>query len=228
MSLNKNELLSLVSANKPDNDTGLITPEKSRQVDEQSITSSANLFETDEQEFSGPIKFPGQGSKGYVSIGSFVSLSTQAGALDTPSTITFGAGGNTDGNHVTVGADGVATVNTDSYLSIKQRFRTGRVGASGVSEIFFWAEISTDNGSTWEEIGNSVDVPLNNSNSTVVFFDVSTFKFPIGTKLRNRFARSSTGHNSGDLISVSPSATLTGLGVPDAPSAQITIYRIED
>ena len=227
MALDKNDLLSLVAVNKPDNITQLITPAKSREVDEQIITANANLEELTLQTFKGPISFPNQGSTGYTNSGTFISLVTQSGVSDVPTTVTFGAGGNTLGNHVTVAANGEVTVNTDSYFSIKQRFRTGRIGASGVSELFFWAEMSTDNGVTWLEIGNSVDVSLSNSDATVVFFDISNMFFPAGVMLRNRFARSSTGNNSGDLIPASPSAALIGLGVPDAPSAQITIYRIE-
>lgn len=227
MALDKDDLLSLVAVNKPDNITQLITPAKSREVDEQIITANANLEELTLQTFKGPISFPNQGSIGYTNSGTFISLVTQTGVSDVPATVTFGAGGNTLGNHVTVAANGEITVNTGSYFSIKQRFRAGRVGASGVSELFFWAEISEDNGVTWAVIGNSVDIPLDNSSATVVFFDISNMFFPAGVMLRNRFARSSTGDNSGDLISASPSATLTGLGVPDAPSAQITIYRIE-
>lgn len=226
MSLNKNELISLVATNKPDNTTGEITPAKSRQVDEQSITSSANLFETLEQEFLGPIKYPGQGTVGYSSVGSFVSVATQAGVEDVATTVTFGAGGTTADGSVTVASDGVVTINTAGYFSIKQRFRAGRTGASGVSQVFFWAEISTDGGSSWAVTGNSVDIPLSDSNDTIVFFDLSFLSLPAGVKVRNRFARSSTGNNSGDLRAASPSAALQALGVQDAPSAQITVYRI--
>ena len=125
-----------------------------------------------------------------------------------------------------VGADGVITVNTDLFWSIKQRFRAGRTGASGVSELFFWAEISTDDGVTWNILGASVDIPLNSSSDTVVFFDIANIQVPAGTKLRNRFARSSTGNDSGDLRVGAPSAALQALGVQDAPSAQITFYAI--
>lgn len=228
MALDKNDLISLVDTNIPDNTTGLVTPEKVRQVDSQIITSSANLEELALQTFKGPLSFPGQESVGYTNNGSFFSSSTQTGLLDVPTTVLFGAGGNTTDNHLTIGIDGVVTINTVGYISIKQRFRSGRVGASGVSELFFWAEVSFDDGVTWVETGNSVDVSLSNADATVVFFDISNVFLPAGTMLRNRFARSSTGNNSGDLISSAPSAALTALGVPDAPSAQITIYRIDD
>lgn len=227
MALDKNDLLSLVATNKPDNTTGLITPAKSREVDQQIITASANLEDVALQEFKGPLKFPNQGSVGYTSEGAFSTDTLQAGLYDVPSTVLFGGGGISDNGHITVGADGVFTVNTDSFFSIKQRFRCGRSGASGVSELFFWAEISLNGGVDWVTTGNSVDIPLSSSDDTVVFFDLTNVFLPVGVMVRNRFARSSTGNNSGDLRSATPSAALTAAGAPIAPAAQVTIYRIQ-
>lgn len=164
---------------------------------------------------------------GYTSQGTFVSGDLQAGALDTPQTITFGPGGTTDDGGAVIGADGVITINDNSFWSIKQRFRAGRTGASGVSEVFFWAEISVDGGNNWAVIGNAVDIPLSTSSDVVVFFDLSNLQVPPGTKFRNRFARSSTGNDSGDLRVGVASAALQALGVPDAPSAQVTFYKID-
>jgi hypothetical protein len=164
---------------------------------------------------------------GYTPQGTLVSEDLQVGALDTPSTVTFGAGGSTAGGGATVGADGVITVNEEAFWSIKQRFRAGRAGASGVSDLFFWAEISTDGGATWNILGSSVSIPLNTSSDTVVFFDIANIQVPVGTKLRNQFARSSTGDDSGDLRVGLPSAALQAIGVQSAPSAQITFYKID-
>lgn len=164
-------------------------------------------------------------SKGYESIGSFTSLATQVGISDVPKTVTFGAGGSA-GGHVTVGADGVITVVTTGYYSIKQRFRAGRTGASGTSDIHFWAELSTDGGSSWNILGNSVDLALESSKETTVFFDIASIYLPTGLKLRNRFARDGDGDDSGDLLVGSPSAALVTYGVQPAPSAQVTFYKI--
>ena len=163
---------------------------------------------------------------GYTDQGTFFSSDLQVGQLDTPQTITFGAGGTVANGGATVGADGIMTVNDPLFWSLKQRFRAGRTGAAGISYIFFWVEISTDGGATWDILGSTVDVPLNSSSDTVVFFDIADTRVPIGTKFRNRFARSSTGDDSGDLRVGVPSAALKALGIPDAPSAQITFYAI--
>ena len=164
--------------------------------------------------------------KGYASVGSFVDETLQTGITDTPKTVTFGAGGTTTDGGATISVNGDVTVNISNYYSIKQRFRAGRTGASGTSEIFFWAELSTDGGSNWTVLGNSVDIALNSSNDTTVFFDIANVYLPAGVMLRNRFARSGDGDDSGDLRSTAPSAVLTGLGVLSAPSSQITIYTI--
>ena len=166
------------------------------------------------------------GSKGYGTDGNFLSTVSQLGVLDTPKTVTFGAGGTTTSGAVSVTASGHVTIVDAGYYSFKQRFRVSRTGASGVSQVFFWAESSADNGATWDVTGNSVVVSLNASIDTTVFFDLANLNLPAGAQLRNRFARSSTGDNSGDLTATTPSATLTGLGVLMAPSAQITIYKL--
>lgn len=164
---------------------------------------------------------------GYNVEGSFSSEVLQAGLLDIPSSITFGAGGFTTNGYAEVAASGDILILKSGYYAFKQRFRAKRAGASGVSDVFFWAEVSLDNGITWELIGTSVDIALDNSNETTIFFDIALGFFPEGIRLRNRFARSSTGDNSGDLIIGVPSAALASLGVPIAPSAQVTIYRTQ-
>lgn len=166
------------------------------------------------------------GSVGYGTDGNFLSTASQTGVSDTPKTITFGAGGTTTSGAVSVAASGHITIVDAGYYSLKQRFRVSRTGASGVSQVFFWAEISVDSGATWNVTGNSVVVSLNASIDTTVFFDLANLDLPAGVQLRNRFARSSTGDDSGDLTSTAPSSTLTGLGVLMAPSAQITIYKL--
>lgn len=163
---------------------------------------------------------------GYTVEGSFVSVVNQAAVLDSPVNVTFGAGGTSANGHVIVTAGGEIEVVTSGYYTFKQRFRVGREGAAGISDLFFWAEISTDGGNTWNTTGNSVDVALASSKDLNTFFDVAKGYFQSGVKLRNRFARSGTGDDSGGLRVGTPSSMLQSLGVLPAPSAQITIYKI--
>jgi hypothetical protein len=60
MALDKNDLLSLIATNLPDNTTGLITPAAVREVEEQAVTANANLEELTVQTFKGPITFEGK------------------------------------------------------------------------------------------------------------------------------------------------------------------------
>jgi hypothetical protein len=57
MAQDKNDLLSLVATNLPDNTNGEITPALTREPLEQMISSAANLEEPTVQEFKGPITF---------------------------------------------------------------------------------------------------------------------------------------------------------------------------
>lgn len=166
------------------------------------------------------------GPTGLTREGTFTSEIPQVTALDVPETVTLGSGGNSLNNHAVLAATGVLTILTAGYYALKQRFRVGRTGVAGISRLFFWAEMSTDAGVTWTKFGDSVDVSLDSSNENTIFFDIPHIKVTSGTMLRNRFVRSSTGDNSGGLLPSVPSLILENLGVPSAPSAQLTLYKL--
>lgn len=168
----------------------------------------------------------GGGPLGYQIEGNFISEVIQSGLTDVAQTVTFGAGGVSNTGFVSVAANGEIEIIKPGYYFIKQRFRVGRVGASGISNIFFWAETSSDGGNTWNFIGNSVDIALDSSGDVSVFFDTALVAAPEGTLFRNRFARSGDGDDSGDLRPSTPSASLVTAGVPTAPSAQVSIYTL--
>lgn len=160
---------------------------------------------------------------------SFTDLTTQSGApVDTPKQVKYGPANVSPNGILEIDAAGNLTVLKTGPLFIKSRLRVGRSGASGVSSLFFWVEISLDGGVVWNIFGNSIDVKLDNSTEADIFFDFSTLFLDAGVKLRSMFARSSTGDNSGDLLPSSPSAALQAYGVPTAPSAQLSIYRSRD
>lgn len=168
----------------------------------------------------------GDGDSGLTLEVSFTDATTQSGSpIDTPKQVKYGAALTSPSGIAFMGADGTLTILKTGPFFIKSRLRVGRTGASGVSSIFFWVEISIDGGATWNILGNSIDIRLDNSTESDVFFDFSTLFLNQGIKLRSMFARSSTGDNSGDLMPSSPSAALQAYGVPIAPSAQISIYR---
>lgn len=160
---------------------------------------------------------------------SFTDTTTQSGApIDTPKQVKYGPALTSPSGIVSIDTLGTLTVLKTGPLFVKSRLRAGRTGASGISSIFFWVEIGLDGGAVWNIFGNSIDIRLDNSTESDVFFDFSTLFLDKGIKLRSMFARSSTGDNSGDLIPSTPSAALQAYGVPIAPSAQISIYRSRD
>lgn len=162
---------------------------------------------------------------GYVPEGDFTSLVTQSGSpIDTPKLVSYGSNKNSNSDILSY-QDGVFTFLKTGTMAFKSRLRAGRTGASGVSHLFFWVEASSDGGVVWDKLGNSVSIHLDDSTETQTFFDFAVLYGVTGLKLRTMFARSSTGSDSGDLISESPSTALQALGVMPAPSAQITVYK---
>ncbi len=162
---------------------------------------------------------------GYTIEGDFTSMVTQSGSpIDTPKVVSYGVNKQSN-SQILDYTDGVFTFLKTGPIAIKSRLRTGRVGAAGVSHLFFWVEASVDGGTVWNKLGNSVNIHLSSSTETQTFFDIAMLQGTVGLKLRTMFARSSTGNDSGDLIATTPSAILQALGVMGAPSAQITSYR---
>lgn len=165
-------------------------------------------------------------STGWTLEDSFTDFTTQTGSpIDTPTQVKYGVAKTSTTGLVSIDANGTLTVLKGGTLLIKSRLRAARSGASGTSSLFFWVEISTDGGSTWQIFGNSIDVRLENANQQDIFFDFSSLVLPAGVKLRSMFARSSTGSDFGDLMPSSPSAALTLYGLQPAPSAQVSVYR---
>jgi hypothetical protein len=173
----------------------------------------------------------------YVEATRFLDLTTQSGAaLDASTTVLLGAGGSDPEGLITMDASGVVTVNKTGPYMVKQNFQVARDSTAGNSEIFFQAQISVDNGVTWNGLGNSVNRRIDNDKVINIFFDISAIFIPAGAKLRNVWAKSSvggdpndpsTGVNNGLLIHTRPSAALIALGFADAPSAVAVVYKLQ-
>lgn len=164
---------------------------------------------------------------GYNTEGSFTSLVNQTGQTDVPQAVSYGPTKDSDNSHISYNdTTKDFTINTTGYYSIKTRLRFGRTGAAGVSNIMNWAEVSVDGGSNWSVLGNAIEISLDSSIDKEIFLDSSQIYFPAGVKLRSMFARSSTGDDSGDLVTFTPSAALTTYGLQPSASAQSTIYKI--
>ena len=156
----------------------------------------------------------------------FVDTTTQSGSpIDTPKTILFGAGGTSGAGIISCDSAGIFTLLKGGPLFIKNRFRVGRTSSTGVSHIFIWAEASFNAGSTWTVLGNPIATTLDAAADSQVVFDGAFVNLPKTTLLRQRFARSSTGSDFGDLVPLTSSASLITYGIATAPSAQTTVYK---
>lgn len=157
------------------------------------------------------------------------SIVQNPSSLDVPVQVSYGTGATSTNGIISVDAQGTITCLKSGPLFFKTRHRVGRSGASGISHVFQWIETSLNGGTTWIKIGNSISVSLDNSNDVAFFFDSTPFFMQAGQKLRSMIARSSLGgSNSGGLLPEQPSAALLALGVNVSPSAQLTIYRLEN
>lgn len=170
----------------------------------------------------------GEGADSFSTEATFLDFTTQSGApIDTLRTIKFGPAGTSLTGIVSIDAAGVITALKSGPLFGKTRLRAQRTGAPGVSMMVFLTEISINGGATWSVLGNVGTISLDNSTETDIFFDFSPITVTTGLKIRQSFARSSTGSDFGDLTPYTPSAALQALGVPQAPSAQLTIYKLD-
>lgn len=155
----------------------------------------------------------------------FVDLTLQTGApLDTPIQVKYGPAKTSPNSILSMDAAGTLTILKGGPFLFKSRLRASRSGAAGTSSLFFWVEISTNDGVSWSILGNTIDIRLENANQEDVFFDFSSLTLQKGIKLRSMFARSSTGTNYGDLTPSTPSLALQTYGLTTTPSAQLSVY----
>lgn len=159
---------------------------------------------------------------------SFTSLDQQDAVTDLLSSIDFGESKTSINGLVEYDDTGkFFKVLKGGAFFFKTRARAARVGASsGESELFLQAQISTDNGASWINIGNSVDVKIDDSRQVEIFFDFSPAEFPSGLLVRQVFARSSLGTDFGSLIAGIPSASLVSQGLSSSPAAQVSVYSL--
>lgn len=156
----------------------------------------------------------------------FLDFTTQTGSpVDVMRPIKFGPAATSSTGIVSIDANGIITALKSGPLFAKTRLRATRGGSSGSSLIMFMTEVSVNGGATWSIIGNVGTVSLDVAADTDIFFDMSPIDVDAGLKIRQSFARSSTGTDAGDLTPYTPSPALVSAGVPNAPSAQLTVYR---
>jgi len=137
--------------------------------------------------------------------------------LDSTTQVTFGAAQGTVSDPVMIDAAGLVTINEDiDSLALRTLVSFGRTGGASVSELFFRSVI---NGVVYS---TPLGVKIDSANITQIVFVSNDLALPAGTTISIEFVRDPSGHNSGQLIALTPTAA----GWNDtAASANIVISR---
>lgn len=202
MAKTKSELFALIGANVPDNTSGLITPEKMREVLTQ--TADSMLYE----------------AKGVreVELLRAASTATQAPtAVDTPLQLTFGAGQLSASDPVMLNSAGVVTFNTAGAYAVRIKLQNGRTGATGTSILLSRLLV---NGT---QIGSTAAVKMTQTDATTPTESRVVIQASAGQTFTVQIMRDSAGSNFGGVYP--QVATVAAWGT--APSALLVISRLE-
>lgn len=199
MAKTKSEIFALIGANFPDNQSGLITPEKLREVTTQMADSM--LYGVKEVEVlrasSADIQAP----------------TTTGTAL----TVAFGGAQKTSADPVMISASGVVTFNVAGNYAIRVKLLAGRTGASGTSILLSRVLLGG------AQFGSPAATKLTSADSTIPIESRVVVNATAGQTFTVEIMRDASGSNFGGLYP--QVATVTSWGV--APSALLVISRLE-
>lgn len=199
MAKTKSEIFALIGANFPDNQSGLITPEKLREVTTQMADSM--LYGVKEVEVlrasSADIQAP----------------TTTGTAL----TVAFGGAQKTSADPVMISASGVVTFNVAGNYAIRVKLLAGRTGASGTSILLSRVLLGGS------QFGSPAATKLTSADSTIPIESRVVVNATAGQTFTVAIMRDASGSNFSGLYP--QVATVTSWGV--APSALLVISRLE-
>ncbi|HCC8877162.1 TPA: hypothetical protein M8N22_004572 [Salmonella enterica subsp. enterica serovar Dublin] len=199
MAKTKSEIFALIGASFPDNQSGLITPEKLREDTTQMADSM--LYGAKEVEVlrasSTDIQAP----------------STTGTAL----TVAFGGAQKTSADPVMINASGVVTFNTAGNYAIRVKLQAGRTGASGTSILLSRVLLGG------AQFGLPAATKLVSAESTIPIESCVVVNAAAGQTFTVEIMRDAAGSNFGGLYP--QVATVSSWGV--APSALLVISRLE-
>ncbi|HCC9126650.1 TPA: hypothetical protein M8M82_004586 [Salmonella enterica subsp. enterica serovar Dublin] len=199
MAKTKSEIFALIGASFPDNQSGLITPEKLREVTTQMADSM--LYGAKEVEVlrasSTDIQAP----------------STTGTAL----TVAFGGAQKTSADPVMINASRVVTFNTAGNYAIRVKLQAGRTGASGTSILLSRVLLGG------AQFGLPAATKLVSAESTIPIESCVVVNAAAGQTFTVEIMRDAAGSNFGGLYP--QVATVSSWGV--APSALLVISRLE-
>lgn len=202
MAKTKSEMFTLIGANFPDNTTGLITPEKLREVTTQladsMIYAAAGVKEVELLRAS--------------------STATQApSAVDTALQLTFGAAQKSSTDPVMINSAGLVTFNAAGNYAVRIKLQNGRTGATGTSILLSRLLV---NGT---QVGSAAAVKMTQTDATTPSESRVVINATAGQTFVVQIMRDSAGSNFGGVYP--QVATVTAWGT--APSALLVISRLE-
>ena len=202
MALTKSQIFTLIGTNLPDNDTGLITPAKLREV----VTQIADA----------PI-YAAAGVK-EVEVLRAASTATQAPtAVDTALQVSFGAAQGSASDPVMINAAGLVTFNVAGNYAVRIKLQNGRTGATGTSILLSRILL---NG---VQVGSAAAVKMTQTDATTPSESRVVVNPTAGQTFQVQIMRDSAGSNFGGVYP--QAATVTAWGT--APSALLVISRLE-
>ncbi|EDK2819886.1 hypothetical protein CHV88_24980 [Salmonella enterica subsp. enterica serovar Dublin] len=199
MAKTKSEIFALIGANFPDNQSGLITPEKLREVTTQMADSM--LYGVKEVEV----------------------LRASSTAIQEPSTtgtaltVSFGGAQKTSSDPVMINASGVVTFNAAGNYAIRVKLQAGRTGASGTSILLSRVLLGG------AQFGLPAATKLASAESTIPIESRVVVNAAAGQTFTVEIMRDAAGSNFGGPYP--QVATVSSWGV--APSALLVISRLE-
>lgn len=202
MALNKSDMFTLIGNNLPDNNTGLITPAKLREVTTQMADS---------------MLYAAAGVKEVEVLRAPSTVAQAPTAVDTALQLTFGAAQNSAVNPVMINAAGLVTFNTAGNYAVRIKLQCGRTGATGTSILLSRILLGG------AQFGSAACVKMTQTDATTPTDSRVVINATAGQTLAIQIMRDSAGSNFGGVYP--QVATVTAWGT--APSALLVISRLE-
>ncbi|EEO3278631.1 hypothetical protein G6K69_003708 [Salmonella enterica subsp. enterica serovar Rubislaw] len=202
MAKTKSEMFALIGANLPDNTTGVITPEKLREVTTQLADS---------------MLYAAAGVKEVEVLRASSTVAQAPTAVDTALQLSFGAAQGTASNPVMINTAGLVTFNTAGNYAVRIKLQAGRTGASGTSILLSRILV---NGAQY---GSPAAAKLVSADVTIPIESRVVINATAGQAMAVQIMRDSAGTNFGGVYP--QTATVAAWGI--APSALLVISRLE-
>lgn len=202
MAKTKSEMFTLIGANLPDNTSGLITPEKIREVTTQLADS---------------MLYAAAGVKEVELLRAASTVTQAPSAVDTPLQLTFGAAQKSATDPVMINSAGLVTFNTAGNYAVRIKLQNGRTGSTGTSVLLSRILL---NGA---QVGSPASAKMTSSDVVVPTESRVVVNATAGQTFVVQIMRDSTGSNFGGVYP--QVATVTAWGT--APSALLVVSRLE-